>query len=508
MLLLSLACATEIPCGAGYGRVASGGCVALADATDTPSGEPSGDDVVAEPGDDEDSGEPLDLDESLAVELKLSVSEHMPTALVASWSATEGADTWIEVQGYDARYGVGRDQLVLLATEATEVTVQAVAELDGERVESDPLSLVTGSFSDPLPLPAERLDEDASMSEQLLLLSYEGDGVRRVALATGDGELLWQLDDEQLGDAAPVSAQAALDGRGVFVGHWASHAPTLTTERMQDNAIWLYGWDGAPVHELGTPMAHHLFSQPAPGYVAWTGLSLEHREGDTLPTAFERFVISELDGGDHTVYDTSALGSDASCTAGGYYADACDVHHANSLDCDLDGERCLYSLHNIDGVYELSLGGDVVTDFATWPVRSSSGAELKGFDRAHDVHWGQDGSILVFNDGQEGAWAARYAIDRQAGELTELWSYGRDECIASSALGTVQELPSGSHLVGFSTPNNLLREVSSDGRVLWQLDLGGLDDDARCSDGSVSSVLGEARALSVDELGPAVVTLF
>ena len=505
MLLALVACSIEAPCADGYGRTGKV-CVAIADADTSLDGEVTGSpsEPDEEPSQDPDDGLAI-VDGELGLELERS--EHMPTALTARWSAPEGASSWLEIEGYEGAFGEGRQDLVLLAPQDTELVVRAVAEQDGERLESDPAIVSTGTLDDPLELPTHTLDESASVTEGLVLFTYEVDDTRRVVLATGEGEVIWQLDDEALGgDSAPVSAQAALDGRGVFVGLWAGHAPALTTERMQDNAIWLYGWDGEPLLEVATPMAHHLFSQPAPGLLAWSGLNPVVQEGDTLPVAFERLVLSEVEGTDATFWDSAELGYQGSCQSGSYYQDACDAHHANSMDCDLETGTCLYSLHNVGSVLEVSSEGAEL-DFATWSVVDHAGDALVGFSRAHDVHWADDGSLLVFNDGTEGAWASRYAIDRQTETLTELWSYGRNDCIQSDALGTVQELPSGNHLVGFSSPNNLLREVTPDGQVVWELDLGGLDDGARCTSDGITAVLGEARMLDRDSLGAGVVAL-
>ena len=45
--------------------------------------------------------------------------------------------------------------------------------------------------------------------------------------------------------------------------------------------------------------------------------------------------------------------------------------------------------------------------------------------------------------------AVEYAIDSETGVLTEVWSHGREEALYSAALGEVQELDSGGHLVSF-----------------------------------------------------------
>ncbi len=448
------------------------------------------------------------LPESQRVTLELTRSMDVATALTATWTAPEGAESWLEVDGWIDAFGVGRTDLVLLAPQATEVTARAVAEIDGERIESDAVTVSTGTFAASLDLAPVALQQTASVKDELVLFAYDGGDDARVVLMTGAGETLWQIDGARFDGTAPVSAQASLDGRGVLVGLWASHAPALTTDRMQDNAIWLYGWDGAPVQELETPMAHHLFSQPEPGVVAWTGLNPVQREGEPYPVAFEKLMLTDMDAGDAVVWDTQELGYDDACNSPGYYQDACDVHHANSMDCDMETGDCLYSLHNLESVYVVRHDGGQ-EDLAQWTAVDRAGAPQLAFKRAHDVHWGRDGSVLVFNDGsEEGSWAARYQVDRQAGLLRELWSYGRDLCINSGALGTVQELPSGNHLVGFSAPSNLLREVDPEGQVVWELDLGGLSDEERCDSNDLSAVLGEARMLTRAELGPEVVALF
>ncbi|MCP4806501.1 MAG: hypothetical protein GY884_14265, partial [Proteobacteria bacterium] len=229
MLLFALACLHDEPCSDGFGRLPSGECVELGSETTEPSSE------VDEPEPEPSDGEPesQDLAPEVGVDaelvLALTASEFMPTAITAAWAGPD--DSWLEIDGRDERFGEGRTEVVLLAPQDREFVVRAVSEVDGERIESEPVMARTGSFDVPLELPVEQLADDASMTDQLVMLAYEADGERRVVLATGEGELLWQLD-EQLGSSATVSAQVALDGRGLFVGQWASHAPTLTTERM------------------------------------------------------------------------------------------------------------------------------------------------------------------------------------------------------------------------------------------------------------------------------------
>lgn len=497
MLLALLACAPDSSCEVGCGDGPVAGEL-------TEGIEELG--VLPDPPDA--TGEVVEEREPAELGFQLLRSPIMPTAVLASWVAPEGARSWIEVEGVDEPLGEGREELVLLVPQGASVTARVVAERDGLHQESIALTVTAGHFDTALETPVEVLDDDASVDEQLVLFTYEGQGERTVALITGEGELLYQLSDMQLGDTAPVSAEVALDGRGVLVGLWTPRAPTLSLADMETNAIQLFGWDGEPVVELPTPLGHHLFSQPEAGLVAWTQANPVHLTGDELPAAFDKLVVSELDGGDVVVFDSSVLGWDGECSVGGYYLDACDVHHANSMDCDLAAGTCLYSLHNTGQVLELSTDGTVLDDFSTWPVVDHLGQAQRGFLRPHDIHYAQDGMLLVFNDGSDEAWAARLEIDRQARTLTEVWSYGRSLCIQADALGTLQELDSGNHLVGFSTPNNLLREVTSDGRVVWELDLGGIGDDARCGLEGLSMVLGEARAVRPDALGPGVVALY
>ena len=62
-----------------------------------------------------------------------------------------------------------------------------------------------------------------------------------------------------------------------------------------------------------------------------------------------------------------------------------------------------------------------------------------------------------------------YALDEESGELTEVWSHGREEAIYSAALGEVQELPGGGRVISFGM-GALVQELDAAGRVIWQLE--------------------------------------
>ncbi len=491
MLLFAFACVPSGVC-------PEGGCE---DAPGDTAGHLVGDPPsVAAPGEDEAS----------EIVLTLELSDAMPTAVVATWSVPEGSTSWLEIDGREAVYGEGLSELVVLAPQDSAVSARVVAELDGERVTSAWSSVVTERFEAPIDVPVEVHDASRSwIAGELFQFVYEGDDRRAVGLVRGDGELIWYLDGSALGNTDPVSGQVSLDGRGMLVGMWQGRSGDLrlTLDEMEDNAIWLFGWDGHPILTLDTPRGHHLFDQPEPGVITWSSVEPVLREGDLLPVAFERLMVSEIGGSDWLAFDSTVLDYQEACENGGFYVDACDVHHANSMDCDLDGGSCLFNLKNTAQVLEVSIGGGVMDDFALWPTVDHLGRRVMGFQQAHDIHWGADGSLLVFNDGENGAWASRLLIDREAHTLTETWSYGREKCIQANALGTVQELDNGNYLVGFSTPNNVLREVTEGGDVVWESDLGGLDEGERCGLEQLEMVLGEARALSVQSLGSGVVVL-
>ena len=66
----------------------------------------------------------------------------------------------------------------------------------------------------------------------------------------------------------------------------------------------------------------------------------------------------------------------------------------------------------------------------------------------HSPQWSREENLLLTTtDGT--TVAVEYAIDIESGGLTEVWSHGREEALYSAALGEVQEVHSGGHVVSF-----------------------------------------------------------
>ena len=69
---------------------------------------------------------------------------------------------------------------------------------------------------------------------------------------------------------------------------------------------------------------------------------------------------------------------------------------------------------------------------------------------------------------EEETWASEYRLHEEEGILEEIWSYGRDEGLYARALGEVHRLENGNTMINWGT-EGLLREISPDGRVVWEL---------------------------------------
>ena len=459
-----------------------------------------------------DTGGPVDTSvEHFGAEL-VAISS-MSTALELHWEAEDvervSAALWLPDGATREVDELGEVGLVL-APEEVLVSAEVAFWRDGEVVATATATATTGSLPS-AGLPTITVAEGSVVEDMVVLYAISEGDDSSVTLLSGDGRPLWRLGEEALEGFTATAVEKDLGQAGVVVSRNAGAATGFSTEGEGGaNDFARYDWHGEVTDTLDAPHSHHLFDQPSPGVVAWIKARREDRHGEQ-DVVWDQIVLSSFDDEERVVVDTATLGTFGQpCPDNGFYPDACDAHHTNSLDCRPDRGTCLLSLHNVHRVLEVSLAtGALIEDWTTWRGQDESGLELTVFERAHDVHWSADGSqILVFNDAAAGGFASRLEPVVSASGLVERWGYGRDECLAAQALGTVQELPDGHHLAGFSAPNNLLREIDEAGEVLWDADFGGLDPSERCEAELGQMVLGEARALDVTALGEGVIALF
>lgn len=427
------------------------------------------------------------------------------TSLYVTWSSPAPSSSWLEVTDADGvvhelRPAGDTLEAWILAPEGTSVTVAAATDL-GDAVErSESAELTTGELPEAFELAPPEVSEGSLMGQRITLSAWDDDG-GSVALQNVDGEVVWyrKADKQQ----TSMAARLRHAGDGIVLSDYGLSRTGEALEGMAANRLLVFGWGGQLLEELETPAGHHYFDVLPDDSVVWLQGQVHEVEGVDEPVVFDRAVSSatgEVFGTEDIAFDTTQCHNPT-----GYYRDACDAHHMNSVDCDPDAGRCVASLHASDRVLEFdSETGELLHDFSAWPVDVPEG-ESYAFVGAHDVQYVDGGAaILLFNTSWDGgSWAVRYEVDRKAEALTTSWTHGAGGCHYANAGGGVQELPDGHTLVLFGTPSGIVHEVDAAGEVVWRDSRSGWSDEEACMidfDPSEQSLLGEVRSYTVDVL--------
>ncbi len=469
--------------------------------------EDTTDDAGREPTTDESDDEaPVTAD---VTEIVLAEVRSVQTSVNVTWTSTAPETSWLEV----TQDGVTHElwpaglelQAWILAPELTELTITAVTERDGMLERSEPVTVATGALPDGLDLDPGSGNEQATVNERALLTTWDA-GSPRTALLNPAGEIVWY----RIGNEGRTTMAARLmeSGEGIVLSDFALDRTGDELESMDANQVVYVDWGGAMTRSLATPGGHHFFDLQPSDSVVWLQAAPTSVSGVEGTVVFDALVDSDRGELFHTdavdFYEGHCGGSI------GYYGAACDAHHTNSVDCDLDAGRCIASLHATNQVVEIdATTGELLHDFSTWTHELPDSLDT-AFNGAHDVQYVDGGNaLLVFNTAEgRGSWAARYEIDRQSKALTASWTHGDEACLYAGAAGGVQPLPNGHYLVNYGSPSGILQEVAADGEVVWSASGSGWTEDEACMityDVNEQWTLGETRSYSLGALAGVLV---
>ena len=91
------------------------------------------------------------------------------------------------------------------------------------------------------------------------------------------------------------------------------------------------------------------------------------------------------------------------------------------------------------------------------------------------MHYTQAGTLLLTSTAsmEDGTFVREYTVDDESRTLHQVWSHG--DGTGAWMMGEAHRLPNGNTLISYgSTP--IVREVTADGDVAWQLDWTGTID--------------------------------
>lgn len=156
-----------------------------------------------------------------------------------------------------------------------------------------------------------------------------------------------------------------------------------------------------------------------------------------------------------------------------------DYIHVNSATYDSDG-NILISCRHLDEVIKINRQtGAVIWRFGgsrskgnQFRFLNDSINDFVGFSHQHTAARTADGTILMYDNGNlkplpRFSRAVEYELDEKAFTARRVWQFIPTPAIASTSMGSVQELENGNILVGFGTGSSqrVACEVSRDGAV-------------------------------------------
>lgn len=401
-----------------------------------------------------------------------SVDEDVATVINLSWEAPEGGSSWVE-------FGTGGVQdlsttvqekasvsFPLVGVPAdTEVSWTGITEVDGER------STCTGTTTtDTLPADLPQVviniasDGQSASPRFLLGAYYDLFSASYVVGMDRLGNIVWYAPRDE--DGIAIQAEMSADGRGVYYNHFGKDLD------VDEGKIRHVSFGGELLDERRTPLAHHMFTQLPDGNLAYQQLITQTvtnpETGEVEDWVGDGVAEVDADGNVTQVFSVwDWLTPTWNDKMGGFslYGDP-DWTHGNGLKYDADTNQYLLSLGHAADVIEFDRStGEPTRIFGNDGMTEEDG---EAFYYQHDPTLLDDNHLLMFCTDHESdlTGAREYAIDDEAGTLTEVWRYQSE--ITSIYLGQARRLSSGNTLLTFGQ-GATMREVTPEGEVVWEL---------------------------------------
>jgi|ETNmetMinimDraft_26_1059896.scaffolds.fasta_scaffold25253_1 hypothetical protein len=428
------------------------------------------------PTDDDDTTTADDDDDKVPViQAQAAVSEAVSAVIKVTWTI-EGMtpeSTWVEfgtageldqravaVPGGDG----GHEALVWGVKPGSEVTIQAVAEADGQRYLSDLLTATTGYPPAHLPqAEVTQVEPDASLAGFLITSVLTDPSV--AVVIDGDGDYVWWHTPVGDTDAALISrVRISLDGRTMVY-----LATTTPTGGGTTQELFRLPFDGAEVKALEVAGAHHDFVERNDGNLALIALDGREVEGEHVQG--EQLVEMTPDGMTTTIWsawDHFEYDPDDPITVGTGWT------HANALDHDAVEDIYFLALRNRNTILAIDRATSDLLSMIGGPDSDylDPGGSPDLFEWPHQFQM-LDGAVLAFSSGSA-PWfrseALEYTLDKATDTAELVWSYTADPPLFSVGYGDVSRLLDGRTMVTWSAQGRI-DIVDEQAIEVWRLNL-------------------------------------
>jgi len=358
-----------------------------------------------------------------------------PTTVgIVTWSTTLGAPTSAKIEfGLTTDYGMeapvdvsAPDLRTLLLGMKPESTyhLRIVAQVDGDEIVSEDLTLETGAAPEQL---AQSVDLEVLSAEErepgfIVMSHWQGACAGMVFIVDQDGDVVWWYDS-QVEDGIGRAAISA-DGHDLWM---VNGAPSL------NGPVWRVGMDGLNKQEYGSVLASHDIVAVEGDAVAFVGL-LKASEMDRAGQ--ETTILPPLEP-----------------TAGLPHCNAIAYNHALGMYAVSNRQEDVYLFPRTGATPENIVNlTSIIGPNSTW-----GGSQ-------HGVHLLSNNHLVMFANAEGGDLSTALEYDLDNGE--EVWRYEGNEF--SDNFGNAQRLPGGNTLVVYSNAG-VIHEASPDQNKVMEI---------------------------------------
>jgi hypothetical protein len=431
-------------------------------------------------------------------ELEANLATEVSTVVELSWTSDLPGDSWVEFEvdgGWPRSTPVvadasGQHSALLLGIPAFSLVSYEVFTDEGDQIASATGEIETGGLPAGLPdLRAMFHDAGAMSPEPYMLVTTIG-AESWVVVLDRQGSVLWYLNvTADMPRRLPMASELAPWVPSVRVGSF--FMDPVARAKESDPATSLALQVDLQAQDLGAidlGIAHHDMVTLPDGTIATLGIDVrdwyDPDRDETVPVMGDTIVEVAPDGTRSEVYTVWDWAEPR--VHDRFYQmheDFGDWTHGNGLSYDPATDSYLFSLGGVDTVLQVERGsGTLLRELGSGGYQIQEDAT---FHYQHDPHWTDDGTLLLSSCvGYESRlMAIEYEVDDNAGELRELWSYGKDEGFTSIAGGQALRLANGNTLM-HTGYGGLMVEVTPEGKPVWELgtNMGSAFSDVRLFD--------------------------
>lgn len=404
-------------------------------------------------------------------DLTAAPAADMTTVLDVRWARSDADRVWVEY-GDDLSMvapeveGDADEHRVLVAgfPQLTDVRLRPVAEIDGERVEGEELTVSTGVL--PAGLPSFTLVEELPDTyDEPFVMSCSVGQPGGAFILNRAGEIVWY---RTIAEELIISDVHADPAGGVWINPADFNRETDIAELIH------VGLDGTETPYVTTPYAHHAFERMGEGRFAWLGIDVRQNDdgedvvGDRILRVGPDLEVEEM----MSTWDIFTYVAHPNQDTP-FWPQGLDWTHGNGLHHDVERGVLLYSSRNLGVVLELDAEtGEVLRSFGEgmdYPVEPAR----NNFHFQHGPTWAADDTLLMFDSrlpgGNDGASRLlEMVVDDDMGVLKETWSWTLPDPRTVEALGDARRLPSGNTMSSWGTLGELV-EVTPEGDIAWHV---------------------------------------